>query len=128
MDSEIWRVDLDRQTLRKEPVPKPWQMTGGRGLVARILLDEVPPMCDPLGPFNKLLLAPGLVVGHLLSSCDRLSFGFKSPLTRGVKESNVGGLTGRMVARLGAKAIILEGRCATNDWCVLSSEPGRSAL
>jgi aldehyde:ferredoxin oxidoreductase len=41
---------------------------GGRALVARFLLDEVPPECDPLGPYNKLIWAPGLLVGHMLSS------------------------------------------------------------
>jgi len=123
MDSMIWRVNLNRQTVDKEPVPETWQRIGGRGLVARVLLDEVPPMCDALGPSNKLLLAPGLLVGHMVSSCDRLSFGFKSPLTGGVKESNVGGLTGSMVARLGAKAIILEGRCRADKWCVLYLSP-----
>ncbi len=34
--------------------------------------------------------------------------GGKSPLTGGVKEANVGGAAGRMMARLGLKAVILE--------------------
>ncbi|PIZ25511.1 MAG: aldehyde ferredoxin oxidoreductase, partial [Chloroflexi bacterium CG_4_10_14_0_8_um_filter_57_5] len=93
-DQFIWRVNVCTQTLTREPVPESWQRLGGRGLSARILLDEVEPACDPLGPRNKLIFAPGLLVGHMLSSCDRISIGGKSPLTGGVKESNAGGTTG----------------------------------
>ncbi len=115
----VWRVNVRTQTLSQEPVPKTWQRLGGRGLLARILLDEVPPTCDPLGPNNKLIFAPGLLVGHMLSSCDRISVGAKSPLTKGIKESNAGGRTGLQLAHLGIKALILEGHRAESGWWVL---------
>ncbi len=115
----IWRINVRTRTLSREPVPKAWQSLGGRGLLARILLDEVSPTCAPLGPNNKLIFAPGLLVGHMLSSCDRISVGAKSPLTRGIKESNSGGRTGLQLARLGIKALILEGRPAESGWWVL---------
>jgi aldehyde:ferredoxin oxidoreductase len=102
-----------------EPVPESWERLGGRGLVARILLDEVDPHCDPLGPSNKLIFTPGLLVGHMVSSCDRLSIGGKSPLTGGVKEANAGGTTGMALARLGVKALILEDAPAGASWSVL---------
>ena len=106
---EVWRVNLGEQSLAREPVPSSWERLGGRGLVARILLDEVPPTCEPLGPRNKLVLTPGLLVGHMVTACDRISFGTKSPLTRGVKEANAGGSTGLHMTNLGMKALILEG-------------------
>ncbi|HSB78762.1 MAG TPA: aldehyde ferredoxin oxidoreductase C-terminal domain-containing protein [Candidatus Methylomirabilis sp.] len=106
---EVWRVNLSRQSLQREPAPEAWRRLGGRGLSARILLDEVPPTCEPLGPLNKLVLAPGLLTGHMLSACDRTSFGGKSPLTGGVKEANSGGTTGLRAASLGIKALVLEG-------------------
>jgi aldehyde:ferredoxin oxidoreductase len=81
---DIWRINLRERSRKREPVPEAWVRLGGRGLSARILLDEVPPACEPLGPHDKLVLAPGLLVGHMLSSCDRLSFGAKSPMTRGI--------------------------------------------
>jgi len=105
----VWRVNVGNQTLSKESVPKSWESLGGRGLVARILLDEVPPTCYPLGPKNKLVFTPGLIVGHMISSCDRISIGAKSPLTGGVKEGNAGGRTGLQLTQLGIKALILEG-------------------
>ncbi len=117
---EIWRVNTCTKRFVREPVPDAWKHLGGRGLSARILLDEVPPTCDPLGPYNKLIFAPGLLVGHRLSSCDRISIGGKSPLTGGIKESNAGGTTGFALAQLGIKALILEGRPDPgDDWWVL---------
>src|SRR5512147_408803 len=106
--SQIWRVNVREQTVKQEPVPDTWTRLGGRGLLARILLDEVDATCDPLGPGNKLIFAPGLLVGHMLSSTDRISVGGKSPLTRGIKESNAGGRTGLHMTYLGIHALILE--------------------
>jgi aldehyde:ferredoxin oxidoreductase len=115
----VWRVNLDEQSLTIEPVPETWERLGGRGLLARILLDEIDPTCDPLGPNNKLVFAPGLLVGHMLSSCDRISIGAKSPLTGGIKEANAGGTTGLHMTKLGIKALILEERPAAPGWWVL---------
>ncbi len=127
MNEAIWRVDVSKQTVITEPVPESWQRLGGRGLIPRILLDEVPPTCQPLGPSNKLLFTPGLLVGHMLSSCDRLSVGAKSPLTGGVKESNAGGTTSLKLSQLGIKALIIEGSPADDGWHLLhlSKEGGR---
>ncbi len=106
--SQIWRVNVRTQELKREPVPEAWSRLGGRGLLDRILLDEVDPTCDPLGPGNKLIFAPGLLVGHMLSSTDRISIGGKSPLTGGIKEANAGGRTGLHMATMGMHALILE--------------------
>ena len=99
--SQVWRINTRTQSLLREPVPDSWSRLGGRGLLARILLDEVEATCDPLGPGNKLIFAPGLLVGHMLSSTDRISVGGKSPLTGGVKEANAGGRTGLHMAHDG---------------------------
>ncbi len=116
---QVLRINTRTQEGRVEAVPPTWERLGGRGLIARILLDEVPPRCEPLGPQNKLIWAPGLLVGHGLSSCDRISIGGKSPLTGGVKESNAGGTTGAAVARLGYKAVILEDKPSEDRWWVI---------
>ena len=111
----IWRVDLRDGSLQREAVPEAWSRLGGRGLVARIMLDETPPTCEPLGPGNRLIFAPGLLTGHMLSSCDRVSVGGKSPLTGGIKEANAGGTTGLKMACLGMYALILEGQVPEAD-------------
>ncbi len=116
---QVWRINTRTQEWTREPVPSTWEKLGGRGLVARILLDRMNPQAHPLGPGNLLILAPGLLVGHRLSSCDRISFGGKSPLTWGVKESNAGGRTGWALAALGIKALILEDQPSEPGWWVL---------
>jgi aldehyde:ferredoxin oxidoreductase len=130
MDEAIWRANAAERSVRVEPVPESWQHLGGRGLIARILTDEVPARCEPLGPFNKLLFASGLLGGLSLSSCDRLSVGAKSPLTGGIKESNAGGTTALNLTRLGIKALIVEGTPANDRWYLLhlSKEGARFEL
>src|SRR5829696_456967 len=106
--SQVWRVNVRDQSLKLETIPDTWKRLGGRGLLARILLDEVDAKCDPLGAGNKLIFAPGLLVGHMLSSTDRISIGGKSPLTGGVKEANAGGRTGLHMTHMGIHALIIE--------------------
>jgi aldehyde:ferredoxin oxidoreductase len=101
---------MDSQQVEWDPVPPEYEHLGGRALIAQILLAEVPPTCEPLGPHNKLIFAPGLLGGTSLSSSGRLSVGGKSPLTGGVKEANSGGSGGSDLARLGIKALVVEGR------------------
>lgn len=121
---KVWRVNLKDKSIQHEDVPQSWEHLGGRGLLARILLDEVPPTCEPLGRYNKLVYAPGLLVGHMLSSCDRISIGGKSPLTGGIKEANAGGTTGLQMTYLGIKALILEDQLPEGWWVLHLSPQG----
>lgn len=126
---KILRVDMNTGDIRYNDVPESWQRLGGRGLIARVLLDEVLPLCEPLGPHNKLIFAPGLLVGHMLSSCDRISVGGKSPLTRAVRESNAGGTTALLMVWLGLHALIVEGAPPTDSsWKVLYISPDGAQL
>jgi aldehyde:ferredoxin oxidoreductase len=117
--SQVWRINVRTQELKREPVPLSWQRLGGRGLLARILLDEVDAKCDPLGAGNKLIFAPGLLVGHMISSTDRISIGGKSPLTGGIKEANAGGRTGLHMAHMGIHALIIEDQPKDDGYWVL---------
>lgn len=127
MKDRVWRANVGSRTVTTEQVPEGWQRLGGRGLIPRVLLDEIDATCDPLGPGNKLVFAPGLLVGHGISSCDRISIGGKSPLTGGIKESNAGGRTGLALAHLGIKALVVEGWPEDEGWWILhiSVEGGR---
>jgi aldehyde:ferredoxin oxidoreductase len=108
----ILRVNMDRLEIEWESVSPEYEHLGGRGLIAGVLLAEVSPQCDALGPNNKMIFAPGLLGGTSLSSSGRLSVGGKSPLTGGVKEANCGGSGGFDLARLGVKALVVEGQPA----------------
>lgn len=83
---------------------------GGRAMTSAIVANEVPPLCHPLGEGNKLVIAPGMLSGSPAVMSGRLSIGFKSPLTGGIKESNAGGQPSQMLARLGYAAIVIEGK------------------
>src|SRR6266498_2045932 len=124
---QVWRVNVHEQTLKREPVPDSWKHLGGRGLLERILLDEVDAKCDPLGPGNKLIFAPGLLVGHMLSSTDRISVGGKSPLTGGIKEANAGGRTGLHMTHMGIHTLIIEDQPQAVGFWVLHFSLGDGA-
>jgi len=106
------RVDMTDQTVSIEPYPDAWRLLGGRALSARLLLQECDPTCDPLGPDNLLVLAPGVLAGTAAPTSGRLSVGAKSPLTNGIKEANAGGNPGQDLMKLGYRAILVKGQPA----------------
>jgi aldehyde:ferredoxin oxidoreductase len=105
----IIRVNTRSGEIIKQEASSEEMRWGGRLLVSKFLLREVPPTCDPLGRYNKLIIAPGLLGDTSITTTGKFSVGGKSPLTGGVKESDVGGEAGRQLARLGIKALLLEG-------------------
>jgi aldehyde:ferredoxin oxidoreductase len=117
--SKILRINMSDLKATYEDVPAKWAKWAGRGLTSMIVADEVDPMCHPLGPHNKLVFAPGWVTGTVAPTSGRTSFGGKSPLTGGIKESNAGGLSGQNLAKLGIKAVILEGVPKDGKWYLL---------
>ncbi|MEA2007504.1 MAG: aldehyde ferredoxin oxidoreductase N-terminal domain-containing protein, partial [Chloroflexota bacterium] len=117
MAKKIIRIDMSTLKATYEDVPEKWSRWAGRGLTSAIVVDEVDPTCHPLGPSNKVVIAPGWVTGSPAApSSGRTSFGGKSPLTGGIKEANSGGLSGQKIAKLGIAAIILEGMPKDGKW------------
>jgi len=106
---KILRVNMTDRTATFEEVPEKYRLMGGRWLTSSITADEVPPTCHPLGPYNKVILAPGIVSGTNAPSSGRISVGGKSPLTGTIKETNAGTPFSQQLARLGIKAIVVEG-------------------
>jgi aldehyde:ferredoxin oxidoreductase len=106
------RVDMTSQTVSIEPYPDEWKLLGGRALSARILIEECDPTCDPLGPDNVLVMAPGVMSGTAAPTSGRISIGGKSPLTGGIKEANAGGEPGQDLMKLGYRAVIVKGKPA----------------
>jgi len=104
----IIRVNARTGKISKQEAAQEEVRWGGRLLISKFLLREVPPTCNPLGRFNKLIIAPGLLGDTFVTTTGKFSVGGKSPLTNGVKESDVGGEAGKKIARLGIKALALE--------------------
>ena len=108
----ILRVDMSNRTYRLEDVPASYINLGGRGLTSTIVHNEVPPLCHPLGPNNKLVFAPGIITGSSAPTSARVSVGAKSPLTGGIKEANAGAAWAQYLAFMQIKAMIIEGQPA----------------
>lgn len=105
---KLIRVDMAKGTVRVEDLGGDYARLGGRALTSSIVAREVPPTCHPLGASNKLVIAPGLLSGTNCANSGRLSVGGKSPLTGGIKESNVGGNVASKLGRMGIGGIVLE--------------------
>jgi aldehyde:ferredoxin oxidoreductase len=116
MTEKIYRVNMTTLAAAIEDVPEKWKALGGRGLTTTIVAQEVKPTCNPLGKYNKLIFAPGLLTGTICANSGRLSAGGKSPLTGTIKESNAGGTAAQCLARLGIKALIIEGMPAKDTF------------
>ena len=124
------RIDLTAKSIDTQDVPPEYAGIGGRALTSCLFNKEVPATCDPLGPENKLVFAPGYFSGTPLINTSRLSVGAKSPLTGGIKESNVGGTAAAALATLGVTALIVEGQAAegTNYFIKIDGDGQASLL
>ncbi len=114
--SKVLRINMNDRTTTYEDVPEEYKFLAGRALTSTIIYDEVDATCHPLGPNNKLIFAPGITTGTNAPSSGRISVGAKSPLTGGIKESNAGTVWSQLVARLGLKAIVVEGYPEDDGW------------
>ena len=114
-NDKLIRIDMTNLEVTTEDYPEDWKLLGGRGLSARIMLEECDPGCEPLGPENVLVLAPGTMSGTSAPTSGRISVGCKSPLTNGIKEANAGGEPGQDLMKLGYRAIIVKGQPADRD-------------
>ncbi len=126
---KLIRIDMTTQAIVEEDVPKEYHGLGGRGLTSVMINTEVSPTCDPLGSENKLIFAPGVLSGTKLVNSGRLSIGAKSPLTSGIKESNVGGTAAAALGRLGITAVVVEGQAPKGELYLLKiDETGTASL
>jgi aldehyde:ferredoxin oxidoreductase len=104
------RINMSTKEVTKEILPDDYFFLGGRSLTSKLIMDEVDPNCHPLGPNNKLIIAPGLLGGTAAPCSGRISIGAKSPLTGGIKESNGGGTAAGKLAKLGVRVLVIEGQ------------------
>lgn len=125
---KLLRVKMGTGLVEFENVQEDHKYFGGRGLIAKIMNQEVDPKCDPLGPDNKLIICPGLLTGTTAPCSGRISIGSKSPLTGTIKEANAGGIVAQMLAKLDLKAIVIEGKPAEDKWYILLLKTDKAEL
>ena len=104
----FYRINMTDLSVKQEPGDQ-YQGLGGRALSSRIVEMEVDPAAHPLGENNKLVFVTSLLSGTGAPNGGRMSLGAKSPLTGGIKESNVGGGMGVKLGKMGIRGIIVEG-------------------
>jgi len=115
------------RTAAFEPLPEKYRNRAGRWLTSSIVHDEVPATCHPLGPNSKLVFSPRIVTGTSAPTSSRISVGGKSPLTGTMKEANAGTGWGLRLARLGIRAIVIEGQPQDDGfWLVKVAKGGAS--
>lgn len=107
----ILRVNLSDGTISTEERDETFyrRYYGGRGFIGHVLLEELKPGIDPLGPENKLIFATGVVTGGRIAGSGRNSVGAKSPLTNAYGEAEAGGFWGAELKRAGYDAVVVEG-------------------
>lgn len=122
-------IDMKALTVTKEPLDAEFQELGGRALIAQYMIKNVPPQCDPLGNQNQLLFCNTVFAGTKLTTTHRLSIGSKSPLTGGIKESNVGGYAASLLADQGIKLIVVKELPSSEGlWLLHIDSKGKATL
>jgi aldehyde:ferredoxin oxidoreductase len=106
------RIDLSTGAVnteeRDERYYRKW--IGGSGIIADVLLREVAPGVDPLGPENKLVFALSPIVGTPVYAAGRNGVGGKSPLSGGIAMCQVGENWGAELKKAGYDVLIVEGK------------------
>jgi aldehyde:ferredoxin oxidoreductase len=109
---KLLHVDLTTRQTRIEEIPEPMmrRYLGGGALAAHILLRDLPPGVDPLGPDNVLVFTTSVINGLSLSGSNRYTAAAKSPLTGGYGESEAGGWWGPELRAAGWDGVVIRGK------------------
>ena len=108
----LLRVDLTHGAVSVEQFDEAFYRLypGGKALAGYLLLREIEPGADPLGPDNVLVLVNGLLTGAPISTATRFTASARSPLSGAYGESEAGGFWGPELKMAGYEGIIVTGR------------------
>ncbi len=108
----ILRINLTDMTAKEEELPLEVakDYIGGAGFGIKYLFDELNGGIDPLGPQNKLILAPGPFSGTTIPCASRMAVTGKSPLTDAVGVALTGGYFPVEMKFAGYDVLIVEGK------------------
>ena len=113
--AKLLHADLTTRQARVEEVPELTlrKYLGGGAMAAHILLRELQPGVDPLGPDNVLVFMTSVINGLSLSGTNRYTAAAKSPLTGGYGESEAGGWWGPELRAAGWDGVVVHGKADT---------------
>ena len=120
----ILRIDLTSGQVTKDPLGEALadKFLGGRGFVAKLLYDEIPPHTAPFDPANMVVVASGPLTGHYLPASGKTHFGTKSPATGGYADSNMGGHFAPALKYAGYDVLVLTGRAKAPSYVLISDD------
>ncbi|MBC7254494.1 MAG: aldehyde ferredoxin oxidoreductase family protein [Chloroflexi bacterium] len=90
---------------------------GGVGLATRLVYDNTPKGCDPLGPDNALCFAVSAFAGTTVPVGTKHGVAAKSPLTGFIGDSLSGSYFSEMMRRAGYDGIVIKGQAP--QWVVV---------
>src|SRR5438876_11971582 len=118
--ARILHVDLTSRTTRTEEISEATyrKYLGGGALAAHILLRDMKPGAEPLGPDNVLVFTTSVINGLSLSGTNRYTAAANSPLTGGYGEAEAGGWWGPELGAAGWEGIGSRGEAeaAVHRW------------
>ncbi len=115
MTHTLLHVDLTTRQTRIEQIPEAVlrKHLGGGALASYLLLRDLPPGVDPLGPDNILVFTTSVINGLSLSGTNRYTAAAKSPLTGAYGESEAGGWWAPELRAAGYDGLVIRGRADT---------------
>ena len=122
--ARLLHVDLTNRTTRVEELPEVTvrKYLGGGALAAHILLRELKPGVEPLGPDNVLVFMTSVINGLSLSGTNRYTAAAKSPLTGGYGESEAGGWWGPELRAAGWDGVVVHGKAAAPTYLYVKDD------
>jgi aldehyde:ferredoxin oxidoreductase len=112
---KLLHIDLGTRETRVEEISETVtrKHLGGGALACHLLLRDLSPGVDPLGPDNILVFATSVINGLSLSGSNRYTAAAKSPLTGGYGEAEAGGWWGPELRAAGFDGLMIRGRAGT---------------
>ncbi|MBW2368641.1 MAG: aldehyde ferredoxin oxidoreductase family protein [Deltaproteobacteria bacterium] len=120
----VAKVDLSTEkvsieTTTEESMKK---FLGGRGLAAKMMLENVEAGIDTLSPENMLVFATGPIAGTGVQGSDRLCIAAKSPLTGLFFHSSMGGRFASTLKQAGYDALVIMGKADKPKYVLVDKE------
>lgn len=122
---KILHVDMTTQTTRVQTVEPEFlkKYLGGVGLATRLVYDNTPAGCDPLGPDNALCFACSSFAGTPIPVGTKHGVASKSPLTGFIGDSLSGSHFSEMLRRAGWDGLVIKGQAPR--WTLLFIDDDR---
>jgi len=115
----ILHIDVTSRTTRVQQVGPEFlkKYLGGVGLATRLVYDNTPKGCDPLGPDNALCFACSAFAGTTVPVGTKHGVASKSPLTGFIGDSLSGSHFSETLRRAGWDGLVIKGR--SPEWIVI---------